>query len=103
MRPLSHGRLFGTGRLHLGAVMSAPQLTVGDRVVMSKELPGRHDRSDHVGTIEAWDGDEVLVRWSGPDAPEGLARFSIRRRSNAGTAEGCTGGCTPGKILTIGR
>jgi hypothetical protein len=51
-------------------------LTIGDHVVMSKKLPGKSDRADHVGTVEGFDGDVVLIRWAGPDAPQGLARFN---------------------------
>jgi len=54
-----------------------PKLAVGEHVVMVDiPLTGKHDRADHVGTVEGFDGDDVLVRWAGPDAPDQLARFN---------------------------
>lgn len=56
--------------------MDEPELIIGDRVVLADiPLTGKHDRADHVGTVEGFDGDAVLVRMSGPDAPEGTTRY----------------------------
>jgi hypothetical protein len=48
---------------------------VGDHVVLKKGLP---QRADHVGTVVKIEGDEIWIRWSGPEAPAALAKFSAR-------------------------
>jgi hypothetical protein len=54
-------------------------LAVGNLVVLSKELPGKHDRANHVGKVEhVRDDGMVGVRWEGPDAPDRLAWFDPR-------------------------
>jgi hypothetical protein len=53
------------------------ELAVGDHVVMMDHpMMGKHDRADHVGTVVAFDGDVVLVQWSGPDAPDKPSRYT---------------------------
>ncbi len=52
--------------------MDEPKLAVGDHVVMMDHpLMGKHDRADHVGEVVGFnDEGYVLVKWSGPDAPD---------------------------------
>jgi hypothetical protein len=53
---------------------------VGDHVVLKKGLP---QRGDHVGTVVKIEGEEIWVRWSGPEAPTEPTKFSLRALEHA--------------------
>lgn len=57
-----------------------PDFQVGEHVVLKKGLP---QRADHVGTIVKIEGEEIWVRWSGPEAPPEPTKFSARALEHA--------------------
>jgi hypothetical protein len=55
-------------------------LSIGDRVVLTKGLPQRHD---HVGSVVRLDDGDVWVQWEGPEAPSEPSKYRVRALARA--------------------